>query len=115
MPEDAELSRIEAILAANKEKSFVQRILKPQDYPTLHNDDGTVSTHKMAWTTGDDGKAYVYPTILLNAEPKLTEFSPKVAWEHARRTGNFISFDKPLEADWFSKQYKRVWEGKNAP
>lgn len=50
-------AKVMAILEANKDKSFVQRILQ---------------------------------------------------------NGNFIEFDDPKQADWFSKNYKKAWDGEGA-
>src|SRR5262245_46720800 len=93
------------ILLANQEKSFVQRVLKPQNYPVLSQDNGGYATHKMAWTT-DDNKHYVYPTVMLNDRGQLEDFGPDQGYELARRSGNYIQFDDPQEADWFARNYK---------
>ena len=96
------------ILVENKNKSFIKRVLKPKDYPTLDNKDGTFSTHSMAW--GEvDGKYVVFPTVLHTQDKKLKRFPFKEAWENVRKTGNFIEFDTSEEADYFSREYKQYW------
>jgi hypothetical protein len=97
-----------AILEKNKNKSFVQRILNPKKYPVKQNKDGSVSTHLMSWTESD-GKYYVYPTLLMTKDG-LKQYDPDEAWKHVKTTGNFIEFDLPQEADFFSKHYKDIWE-----
>ena len=105
-----ELKKIKSILDKNKDKSFVQRILQPDKFPKLDLGDGNYATHKMSW--GESGGKYiVFPTVLYG-EGKLQEFKPDEAFGHAMNTGNYIEFDNPEEADWFSKNYKKVWEKK---
>jgi hypothetical protein len=99
-----------AILQANKAKSFVQRILNyqgPQNSPVLDLGGGQYATHKMAWTEAD-GKYRVYPTVLWDGK-KLVDYGPDKAYDQVLRSGNFIDFDSPDAADWFSKNYKLVW------
>ena len=101
--------RIKKILYENEHVPFVKRILYPEFYPVLKNDDGSISTHRMAWTSGD-GKHFVYPTIMFGEDKKLHEYGAREAWEVARKTGNYIPFNNPEDADWFSKNYKQVWD-----
>jgi hypothetical protein len=103
--DDAWLS---TVLGANANKSFVQRIIKPKEYPSLSLKKGEHSTHLMAWSEVG-GKYIAYPTILYS-DGKLKKYSPDEALTHVLETGNFIEFDKPEEAEWFSKNYKRAWE-----
>lgn len=107
----AELDDILQILTANANTPFVKRILHRDEYPTLDLGDGQVATHKMAWGEVDtpDGKRYlVYPTVVFK-DGKLTDMGD-AAWEDALQRGNFIEFDNPRRADWFSKRYKAIWD-----
>jgi hypothetical protein len=104
---DKEYKKITNILAKNAKKDFVQRILYPENSPVLKNDDDTISTHRMAWGEAD-GKYYVYPTIIRKAGG-LFELDPDEAFHYAHKTGEYIEFDNPEEADWFSKKYKTIW------
>ena len=99
------------ILMENSDKPWVQRILnyKEGESPVLQNEDGTVSTHSMAWGQVDD-KYIVYPTVLMGREGKLQRLSDGDAIKNARETGNFIPFDSEREADWFSRKYKLFLE-----
>lgn len=97
------------ILRKNADKSFVKRILSPDKYPTLDNNDGTISTHSMAWGETEDGRVFAYPTVLLRPDGSLERYGDAEAWEHTQRTGNFIEFPSREQADWFTKNYKRVW------
>jgi hypothetical protein len=103
-----ELSRINEILDKNKDKSFVKRILEPNNYPSVDVGYGKPSTHLMAYGEGD-GKYFVYPTLLYG-EGKLTHLEDEPAYQHARKTGNYIEFDNEEDAAWFSKSYKKVWD-----
>ena len=103
-----DLSKIRAILEANKSKSFVNRIINYQNSPRLDLGGGQYATHKMAWTEAD-GKYYVYPTVLLQGDNTLKEYKPDDAWRQVRQSGNFIEFNSPNDADWFSRNYKRIW------
>jgi len=97
------------ILLQNKNKHFIKRILDPGKYPTLDNKDGSTSTHSMSWAEVD-GKYIVYPTVLYGGKGKgLKRYDPEEALDIAIETKNFIEFDSPDEADWFSKEYKTYW------
>ncbi len=43
-------------------------------------------------------------------KPKLRRFGDDEAWHHTQKTGNYIQFDDPKKAEWFSKNYKKVWD-----
>lgn len=101
-------------LMANKDKSFVQRILNPSQYPTLDMGNGNYATHRMAWTEAD-GRYFVYPTVLLG-DNGLKDYGPHQAWDHVRQSGNFIEMPTADDAEWFSTRYKAAWGGqKNQP
>lgn len=105
-------SRLIDLLEENKQKNFVQRILNPTMYPPIKNQDGSISTHRMAWgsTTGRDGKEryVVFPTIHLDGN-QLKDYG-NGAFQHAIKTGEFIEFDNQNDAEDFSKQYKEYWK-----
>jgi len=103
-------------LERNRDKDFVRRILNPKDYPQITKnwrlDPGQVATHQMSWTTIEDGpmqgKHIVYPNIIHNAGSNdLQWLDPKGAVTRALRTGEYIPFDTPEQADQFSIKYKR--------
>jgi len=96
------------ILEANSGKNFVKRILTPQVYPNLPLGEGMVGTHRMA-SGESDGKYYSYPTIVQGEDGKLMELPPDQAFRYAMDRGEFIEFPNNEEADWFSRNYKRVW------
>lgn len=102
---------INDILQKNKNKSFVKRILRTDNYKPLDNGDGTTSTHSMAYGNAD-GKYYVYPTVMMTRDGSLKRFSDDEAWSAAHEKGNVIEFDDEAQAKFFSKNYKRAWDKK---
>ena len=104
-----EYQQLMAILKANAGKSFVQRILRPNDFPTLDLGNGQVATHRMSWGEAG-GRYFVYPTVLLNDKGQLHDYGDQ-AWDHAIKSGNYIEFPSAKEADWFSQRYKGAWGG----
>ena len=111
---DFEYQRLMQVLNENQNKSFVKRILQPNQYPTLDAGDGKVATHRMAWGESD-GRYVVFPTVMLTDGNKLHDFGDQ-AFTHAIKSGNFIEFDTPDDAEWFSTRYKGAWGGqKNTP
>jgi len=100
--------KIKGILEKHKDLDFVKRILKPGKSPHLTDESGAKMTHKMAWSE-QDGKFIVYPTIV-RVGGKLKQLDDKAAIDYANTTGEYIAFGTAEEADWFSKEYKSVWE-----
>ena len=106
-PEAFDRKRLLDILFNNQGKNFVQRILRPEDFPVIDLGSGNVASHMMSW--GDrDNKFLVYPRIQMEGS-QLKDFGNS-AFDRAIKAGEFIEFDTPAEADWFSKNYKSVWE-----
>lgn len=105
-----DIDKINSILNVNAQKNFVQRILTPDQFPTLDLGDGNYATHKMAWATVD-GKPIVYPTIIYQAGMnQLVPLDENSALNYALQSGEYIPFDNTADADWFSKNYKKVWK-----
>ena len=107
MADEYELQKMRQILEANKDKSFVKRILNPDKYPRLDLGNGNYATHKMSWMQVGD-KYHVFPTVLYDGK-QLKQYEPRDAYNQARETRNYIEFDTPEEADIFSRRYKAVW------
>ncbi len=111
---DMDISKIQGILESNKNKNFVQRILTPNDYPTLDLGGGNYATHKMSYSSIDtkEGKKFiVYPNIIHYPQAKnLISLNPDIAMKYAISSGEYIPFDNEKEAEWFSKNYKKVWD-----
>ena len=103
--------KITNILLDHASKNFVNRILNRSLFPVLKNPDGSVSTHSMAWGESDDGKMFVYPTVI-QGKNGLERLSDDDAWNYAHKTGELIEFPSRQKADWFSKKYKLFWDKK---
>lgn len=111
--QDPELdSWVDSIVNSNLRMNFVDRIARPNLYPSLPIQDG-IATHMMAWGH-IKGKPSVYPTIIFDPNTmKLQQLSDDDAYDHAIRSKEFIPFGSEEEADLFSKQYKRFWRNRN--
>ena len=81
-------SKIMDILNNNKNKNFVQRIMSPKEWPTLDLGRGDYATHKMAYSTNDDGStSMVYPHVVyVPTANRLMELKPKDAYGYAKRS-----------------------------
>ena len=119
MPQyNSEKDYIKGIFQQNVDKDFVYRALYPEQSPKLNdNPDGRSSTHSMAWGTGEDGKAYVYPSVVRGPDGNLVRLSTPQrptnnmdAGDYAFKTGEFIEVDSAAKADWLAKRYKKIWE-----
>jgi len=100
-------------LGQNSDKNFVQRIIQPDSFPKLFDNPGGIlgapSTHSMTWGTDEQGNAFVYPTVVQEGD-KLRRLNADEAWKHAVDNNERIPFQQDHEqADWFSKNYKQVW------
>lgn len=103
-----EYERLMALFEQNKDKTFIQRILRPEAFPTLPHAGG-VATHRMAWGEAD-GRYFAYPTVLYNGQG-LVDYG-KNAWDPVMKSGNYIEFRSTEEAEWFTTRYKEAWGGK---
>jgi len=106
MPLAPEQKWLDTILMANKDKPFVKRILDKDARGMLPNTDGGHSSHSMAYSD-DQGKYFVYPTVIKQPDGTMVRLSDEEAYHNARKNGNAIPFDSEQEADWFSKNYKQ--------
>jgi hypothetical protein len=115
-PNDAEGKfKALAILMANKDKNFVQRALYPDQSPSYDDGQGFHGSHYMGWTTVEDGplagKHIVYPNIVQRTPNRGLEMLKGAdAVRYALKSGEYIPFDDPKEADWFSEFYKSIWK-----
>ena len=89
--------------------------------PDWEDPDRSVSTHKMGWEYGDDGRIYVFPTVQ-EIDGELKDFSdpkygiqenkvPFAALESAVRNKDYIVVDSPVEAFWITDNYKTLFPG----
>lgn len=96
---------------------FERRVLEPSRFPVLQNEDGTHSTHSMAWGESD-GKYFAYPTVVMAPDGNLIRLGDDSAWAHAMETRQYRMFNSPEDAEEYSKNYKQHWgqaESSNKP
>lgn len=99
------------VVGQHKDKQFVQRILNPGVYGNLDLGDGQVGTHLMSWSTyGKDKTPIVYPSIIQDKTGKFTQLDDDAAFNYAIKSGEYIPFKSPDQAELFSKEYKRLWD-----
>uniref|UniRef100_A0A6M3JS11 Uncharacterized protein n=1 Tax=viral metagenome TaxID=1070528 RepID=A0A6M3JS11_9ZZZZ len=97
------------IIQGNQNIPFIQRLINRYIYPVINNPEGTQSSHKMMWGQVND-KYIVFPSIEL-VNGKLTDMLKAGIdpMEQALQNKNFIEFDSPNEAEWFTKNYKKYF------
>lgn len=108
---NSEINSILSILDANKQKNFIQRILRPEMNPVFHAEgtpEGSHSTHLMS-NAEVDGKNISYPNIIQLNDGSLKQLSGRDAVAHAMESGEYVQFPTPEEAEAFSTNYKKVW------
>ena len=94
---------------AKKKPEFLDRINNPDKYPYLENKDGSISTHRMAAETDEDGNWFVFPTIVMLPSGELYQFKDQTqAMDYNIRTNNFIPMGSKKEAiDYAKGGYKK--------
>lgn len=94
----------------NTNLNFEKRILNPEQYPELNNDDGSFATHQMAWSSGKNGY-YAFPTIIQDpVSGNLKSLSPLQAVQYAIKSGEYRKFNTPEEAEQYANGgYKYQW------
>tara|TARA_R110000823_G_scaffold3000_3_gene11880 strand:+ start:6197 stop:9748 length:3552 start_codon:yes stop_codon:yes gene_type:complete len=88
--------------------NFVKRYMNPSSSGSIDNDDGTISTHRMA--SGElDGKGIAYP-IIAEIDGALVDLGDSLAQGFAIKTGEYLMFDTVDEAEAYaSGGYKALW------
>jgi len=78
---------------------FLDRILNPEKYPFLKNEDGSISTHEMAAEVDEKGNWFVFPTIVRLPDGTLHRFEDNAqAMEYNLKIGNFLPMKNKKEA-----------------
>lgn len=89
--------------------NFEQRVLRPSDYPSINNPDGSYSTHKMMWNEMGN-KFGAFPSIVQLPTGKLVELDPRSAYNHAISNNEYRTFNSAKEAQEYAEGgYKRSW------
>ena len=119
MTDQVDIDRAAKIILDNQNLEFVQRILNPEDYPNISDDErlpkGKTATHQMSWGQNaekieDATEFYVYPNIV-NTKNGLHWFEDGAeAAKYSEESGERIVFDNAEDAEWFSSGgYKLIW------
>ena len=97
------------LLAKNSHLNFIQRAIDPDKYPVIKNDDGSFSTHLMAWGEGPKGKPIVFPTIVQQKDGTLKKFdNMDDAYNHAVKNNEYVETPNDETAAYFSEHgYKQ--------
>ena len=99
--------RARAVLLANRDTPFVQRILSPQDYPALWSEEGVPRTVRLG-TYGFDGTDWVVPEIAYQGGQLVEGEGADWARSQIDR-GNAIAFADAALADEFAEgSWKRL-------
>jgi hypothetical protein len=99
--------RMAAILRANQDMPFVDRILSPEGQPTMPMGEGSVATHLMAAEIDDSGQSYAFPTVIKQPDGSLKQFTnPHEAMAINKREKNALPFLSIEDAIEFSENYK---------
>lgn len=102
---------VDSILNANKNLNFVQRIRNPNERLDLGN--GEYATHRMSY---DPGTKRAYPTVVKQGDKLVQLKDGDQAWDYADKTGEFIQFNTPQDAERFANNgYKVVWDNPDNP
>lgn len=96
-------------IPADTQLNFEKRVLTPSQYPVLPQEDGSIATHKMAWSDLDDG-FMAYPTVVQGKDGKLAELDGRQAYEYALANKEFRKFPTAQEAEDYARGgYKKQW------
>ena len=78
---------------------FLDRITNPDKYPFLSNEDGSISTHRMAAEMDDQGNWFVFPTIVMLPDGTLYQFEDVgQAMDYNLANNNFLPMKSKKEA-----------------
>lgn len=106
-----DLQTAKKILIKHKNLDFVDRMFNFDTYDPIINDDGTKSSHSMAWSTIDtkEGrKALVYPTVVRDKGRKLKRLSSEKAFKYAMKKKEFIMIPEKDAEEFSSTLYKKA-------
>ena len=91
---------MQAVLQANREKNFVQRITNPGDWPVVQNPEGGYSSHRMG-SAEVGGRNIVFPTLVYDPSTNALR-APADPVAEAIRSREYIEFPTPAAAGRFA-------------
>ena len=121
-PKDAK-AYADSVMMANKDLNFVKRYLMPDLYPKLQTNrlmgaEGMIAAPKEEmtthWMSHDPETMRVFPQVAM-INGKLQDLGER-AYDYANKTGEFIQFKTPEEAEWFAANgYKNAGQMTSKP
>jgi hypothetical protein len=104
-PEYESMSKV--ITNRNKDLDWVDRAINPDKYPIDNQNEftdegGKIISHRLAYATGDEGEAYVYPTVIYK-DGRLIQLSDNEAMENSMREGQSIKIPNTKLAEYYSQ------------
>jgi hypothetical protein len=113
----------DSVMTANKNLNFVKRYLMPDMYPKLQTNrligaEGMIAAPKddytTHWMSHDPKTMRVFPQIVM-VDGKLQDLGER-AYDYADKTGEYIQFETPEEAEWFAANgYKSAGQMTSKP
>ena len=113
----------DSVMMANKDLNFVKRYLMPDLYPKLQTNrlmgaEGMIAAPKEEmtthWMSHDPKTMRVFPQVAM-INGKLQDLGER-AYDYANKTGEFIQFKTPEEAEWFAANgYKNAGQMTSKP
>jgi hypothetical protein len=113
----------DSVMMANKNLNFVKRYLMPDMYPKLQTNrlmgaEGMIAAPKEEvtthWMSHDPKSMRVFPQIVM-VDGKLQDLGER-AYDYADKTGEYIQFETPEEAEWFAANgYKSAGQMTSKP
>lgn len=110
-------------LVKSSPANFVARLYDKdrKTIPDWKDPEVSVSTHKLGWEYGNDGRIYVFPFVQ-EIDGELKDFSdpkygipermvPAAALESAISHNDYIVADSPVDAFWITDNYKTLFPG----
>lgn len=113
----------DSVMMANKDLNFVKRYLMPDIFPKLQTNrlmgaEGMIAAPKEEmtthWMSHDPETMRVFPQVVM-IDGKLKDLG-EGAYDYANKTGEFIQFKTPEEAEWFAANgYKNAGQLTSKP
>lgn len=99
-PSLASMSRV--LNNRNSHLDWIKRGTDPEEKRAIENEDGSKSTHKLAWGEAD-GKYIVFPSIIEQSDGTLKELTLQEAQKLAVEKKNYLTVPSKEFAEYYSK------------
>ena len=105
--DELSLSKISKVITnRNKNLEFVDRAINyDKSVKPIKNDDGSYSTHSLAYAEIEDGKYIIYPTVVRDKNTnKLIRLKPNEAYDYAIKNNEYITVNSKDVAEYYTKK-----------